>query len=101
METNISDSPGDVEITNIRRKNIDFLLHFLLHCLISIISDLNFKPIPALSGGEVNSIHVLVLGGDVDDIGACGETTVGLSQGYDEGVDRVGAWESFVVHYAA
>ena len=101
MKTNISVRPCDIEVANIRWKNIEILLNFFLNFFISVISDLYLEHVTTLRSGIVNSIHVLILSCDVDDVNACCETAVSFCQGDDEGIDGVCARESFVVEDAA
>ena len=101
MDADISMRPGDVEVVNLWGQDIHVLLNSLLDCFVGVVSDLYFKAISALGGGEVDAVHVLVLGGDVEEVDAGGELGLGVGEGDDEGVDGVGAGEAFGVEDAA
>lgn len=73
----VSDCPGRVKIAKVWGQNIHRLLYFLQRLTCCFVEDFKLELVPALSGREVDSIRVLVLGRDVDDVTACGETVVG------------------------
>ena len=101
MDADVPVRPGNVEVVDLGGQDIHVLLHSFLNGLISIVPDLYFKAVAALSGGEEDTIHVLVFGGDVEEVDTGGELCLSLGDGDHERVDGVGAREAFAVEDAA
>ena len=101
MDADVPVRPGNVEVVNLGWQNIHVLLNSFLDGFVGVIPDLYFKAVAALGGGEEDAVHVLVFGGDVEEVDAGGELCLGLGDGDHERVDGVGAREAFAVEDAA
>lgn len=76
-------------------------MNSFLNGLVSVVPDLYFKAVAALGVGEEDAVHILVFCGDVEEIDTSGKLSLGLGEGDNEGIDGVGAGETFAVEDAA
>lgn len=95
VDINIPDGPADIEVADIRWKNIHNLLYFFQTLRSGVIENLELKIVSALVGWVVDSIDVLIFGGDVENVDSGGETAVGFGESDHKRIDGVGAGEPF------